>query len=233
MNIWTFRDSLILDDDQAETALSAIPFDNSHQILHFGVKGEAPGELLQSAKYIDGSAEFECYNLAKRAVIAYNFASVLSDSSTRGREIFKFPDGIFFSMVKVSSDIYVGTTLRDYNRITIVDKSGTIIGHHGAYPAGDADVKDTLNYIKSLAYYANMCRQKDGKRIAMACNWADILEIYEWDPTESKLRTISQIINLQLQYMVYDRKGTPNFMLSKETVTGFLDITQGRSSVMR
>lgn len=217
-------DYMFIRNDWGETKLTLINIPNRGDVYNFGTRGDAPNELVNPGPAILHPHSINIFDGAKMALLGYDVDSIISGQTLATEVLFRTSLPGIISMVNLpNSNHYVASGIFQKGRLCLLDEKGAECAYFGGYPT-DEDMTDIPFHVLGMAYQSLMCVQPAGKRIALATRYGEILQIYEWDPSQKTAKEICCMNKFSPRLAVKDMDGTPNFRPDEKTRWGYLSV---------
>jgi TolB-like 6-blade propeller-like len=169
---------LVVADLAANPSLHLLRASDGRHLASFGRRGSGPGEFQSAANLlgVPGSESvFWVYDFNLGRITRFDLAE--PDSSRfRGRNTILLQTAAAYNPVLLADSVVVSLGYFERGRLGEFDRAGKLAREHGPVPPGK---EEHPYHIRQHSYYGTLAANPGRTRIAVACNYAGQLEIYE------------------------------------------------------
>lgn len=190
-------DAVILADKGAANTLVAL-FDGK-ELSRLVRRGEAPDEVLSVQDLGIYNQAIEIFDGMNQSVKTYDYTGVLSDQSGR------FKPYANLHARRLSDTLFVGCPYSDSVRVAVYGKGGEVLAVNDRYPFADTYKP---SFAHAFACMSDIAVHPDGKKFAMAAQYADALQLFSYDG--GVLRLVAQREGERPEYDIQNDAFRPN-----------------------
>lgn len=217
-------DYMYVRNDWSETLLTLIKISDKRDIYSFGIRGDAPNELINPGPVIFHPHSIDIFDGSQMALLRYDVDSITMGDSLAQEVLFRTNLPGIISLVNLpNSNYYVASGVFQEGRFCLLDEKGAECAYLGNYPT-DEDLTEIPFHVLGMAYQSLMCTQFAGNRTALVTRYGGILQIHEWDLSKKTAKEICCINNFSPRLVTKDMNGTPNFRPDEKTRWGYLSV---------
>lgn len=222
-NLYSTDNYLIIHNKLKNTEFTAVKFNNHLAVENFGIIGRGPNEVNNSGPICNFGDKIFAMQYMKGTVVEFDLTDNSSLPIISERTLNTPLNAPQISMVVMCDSNYVSTGIfPDNNRFSIYDNKAGKVTYKGLYPKG-ADTS-LPSHILGMAYNATICINESRDKFAVGCNYADILQIYEYDRSSSSISLINESINTTPSFDIKKSKSDINFKVNNRTMWHHLKI---------
>ena len=140
--------------------------------------GEAPDEVLSVQNMGVYDHAIDIFDGMGQCVKTYAYDGVLKDRTGRIEAYTNL------YLRRLSDTLFVGCTYSDSVRVAVYGKSGAVLAVNGSFPFADSY---RPSFAHAFACMSDIAVHPDGKRFAMATQYADALQIFSYENGELRL----------------------------------------------
>lgn len=187
-----------------------------------GDPGEGPGEYMSVWRILPlGDDSFAVYDFMLRRFTSYSVNNANTPIRYQRPRFEGYPIG-----VGILDDLFIATGLFNQGRIQVVDTSGSLVRFLGPVPPGPPGMPEI---VRQHAHHGVIATRPSSTQFVIANRYADELEFYQLDSTESFLTRgpagVSRV------YSANNNNGTASMQLGPNSHHGYVDVTASEKYV--